>query len=102
MIRGTTLGATLFTHYYPHKVNRIRLGPAGESISIPQEQWRTSPRMAEQFDAILHMGPFSSITLYKLAREKCNDPEWRRMRLSRMQLIDYPDAEGALNRACQQ
>jgi hypothetical protein len=102
MIRGTTLGAALFTHYYPHEVNRIRLGPSGENVPIPKEQWRASPRMEEQFDAILHMGSLSSITRYKLPREKCDDPEWRRMRLGRMQLIDYPDAEAVLRRSCEQ
>jgi hypothetical protein len=50
------------------------------------------PRMDEQFDAILYLGPVSSITIWRgeVSPSLCTDAEYMKMRLSRMALIDPP------------
>ena len=40
----------------------------------------------DQFDAILYLGPQSSITYSTLTASQCADQEYLRMRLGRMQL----------------
>jgi hypothetical protein len=75
LVSGTTLGAA------PLRVFR----------SIPQGE--ESP-MQEQFDAILYLGPPSSITVRRgeIDPALCADPDYMRMRSSRMALVEPPGA----------
>jgi hypothetical protein len=74
LTRNTTLGAAPFGFYRPG-------GNDG-------------PRMDEQFDAILYLGPVSSITIRRgeVSPSLCADAEYMKMRLSRLDLIDPPGA----------
>jgi hypothetical protein len=51
-------------------------------------------RMEDQFDAVLYLGPPSSITIRRseIAPELCADADYMKMRLSRMALIEPPGA----------
>jgi len=44
-------------------------------------------RMEDQFDAVLYLGPPSSITIAPVSPARCADPNYTRMRLQRMALI---------------
>jgi hypothetical protein len=51
-------------------------------------------RMGDQFDAVLYLGPLASITIRRseIAPSLCVDADYMKMRLSRMALMDPPDA----------
>jgi hypothetical protein len=51
-------------------------------------------RMEDQFDAVLYLGPPSSITIRRseIAPELCADADYMKMRLGRMALMDPPGA----------
>ena len=67
IIRGTRLGALDFKYF------------AGMETDPPT-------RMEEQFDAVLYLGPVSSITFGELPAALCTDAEYTKMRLARMAL----------------
>jgi hypothetical protein len=74
LTKMTILGATPFRFYRP-------VGADG-------------PRMDEQFDAILYLGPVSSITIRRgeISPSLCANDTYMKMRLNRMALIDPPTA----------
>ena len=51
-------------------------------------------RMEDQFDAVLYLGPLSSITIRRseIAPSLCADADYMKMRLSRMALLEPPGA----------
>jgi hypothetical protein len=61
----------------------------GSAIWDPAPQ-RRPVRMVEQFDAILYLGPPSSMTAAKLAPALCSDRAYIEMRLGRLSLIPPP------------
>jgi hypothetical protein len=67
IIRGTRLGALDFKYF------------AGMETDPPS-------KMEEQYDAVLYLGPVSSITFAELPAALCTDAEYTRMRLARMAL----------------
>jgi len=74
LIRGTVLGATDFTFYYPSEAMgriAIRDGKPDFSHPIPRDQWRTL-RAEDQFDAVLYPGPESSPEVMP-SPERCAD-----------------------------
>lgn len=75
MTAGTSLGAARFGFY--------RALGVGDEI-----------RMEEQFDAVLYLGPPSSITVRRgeIDPALCGDPDYMKMRLSRMALMEPPGA----------
>jgi len=50
-------------------------------------------RMQDQFDALLYLGPPSSITLSELSRSRCTDENYMKMRLARMALVPWGEYE---------
>jgi hypothetical protein len=66
-VRGTRLGTLDFKYF------------AGMETDPPT-------RMEEQYDAVLYLGPVSSITFSELPAALCVDDEYREMRLARMAL----------------
>ena len=71
ILRGTPLGAEAFARYAP-----------GERVD-----WRSRPA-EEQFDALLYVGPPSTITLSRMSRALCADAAYMKMRLQRISLMD--------------
>lgn len=51
--------------------------------------------MQDQFDAILYIGPKSSMTYSKLTKASCADQEYMQMRLGRMKISAGPNADTA-------
>lgn len=72
LVRGTSLGATSFTAYFP---------PAAIA-GLPQE-WRVP--VEDQFDAVLYVGPLSAMTSMRPIPPRCADPAYAE-RLRRLSL----------------
>jgi hypothetical protein len=68
ILRGTTLGAAIWEP-----------GPQRRPV-----------RMEDQADAILYLGPPSSMTMSKLSPALCSDPVYMKMRLGRLSLVSPP------------
>ena len=84
LLEGTTLGAAPFRTLY--NLN----GP--EFMNV---------RMQDQFDALLYLGPPSSMTLSELPRSRCADEKYMKMRLARMALLPWGKYEiDSLNAFC--
>lgn len=75
LTRGTVIGARGYDYFY------------GELP--PGAYWR-SQRMEDQFDAVLHLGPASSITMSGLSFPRCAAPEYIEMRVRRMTMLGAP------------
>jgi hypothetical protein len=82
ILKGTSLGARDFATYYPFP---IYLRDKDGKIN-PQKPTRPL-HMEEQFDAILYIGPKSSITYSSLSPELCGDQAYLVMRAARRQLF---------------
>jgi hypothetical protein len=75
---------------WPNPSLAILRGTAlGSAIWDPNPQAR-AVRMDEQSDAILYLGPPSSMTTSKLSPALCSDPVYMEMRLRRLGLIPPP------------
>jgi hypothetical protein len=72
ILKGTTLGAAPFGPIYE------LTGPEFELV-----------RLEDQFDALLYLGPPSSITLSKLDKAKCADEKYMKMRIERMGMVPW-------------
>jgi hypothetical protein len=84
ILKGTTLGAAPFGTLYGLN------GPEFHNV-----------RMEDQFDALLYLGPPSSITLSELSKSRCTDESYMKMRLARMALIPWGQYEiNSLNAFC--
>ena len=53
---------------------------------------RYPSRLADQFDAVLYLGPPGEMTLSKLSRALCDDHAYLQMRLARLALIPPPQS----------
>ena len=77
LLHGSVLGAADFAFYYPHEMfinDRVVRALPGQ-------------RMEGQFDALVYLGPRSNFTLSELPRGLCEDPEYMKMRFTRMALL---------------
>jgi hypothetical protein len=64
------------------------------------EPW-DSLRMADQFDALLYLGPPEAITLAPVSRARCGNARYMAMRLARMALVPWGQPQIArLKDAC--
>lgn len=69
-IRGTLIGARPYASFY----------------QIPPAPGWNVVRMEDQFDAVLYLGPASSMTTSRLPAELCRDSDYLKMRLERLAL----------------
>jgi hypothetical protein len=83
ILRGTVLGAVTFPTYYPDG-----LGDATIRFN--------SLRMEDQDDALLYLGPPSTITFGRLPVARCEDAGYMEMRLRRIALM--PNSDGMVER----
>jgi hypothetical protein len=82
MTKGTVLGAADFAVYYPFAAGRVALRN-GKPVPAPREEWRELP-MESQFDAVLHLGAPSSITVVPIPAALCRDAAYMKMRRERL------------------
>ncbi|PYR56405.1 MAG: hypothetical protein DMF91_21960 [Acidobacteria bacterium] len=79
LLRGTVLGATDFAFYYPTSRDPAR-------------------PMEDKFDALLYLGPPSTMSQARLSPTLCADRAYMEMRLGRMALVGVPT--DSLKRYC--
>jgi hypothetical protein len=97
ILHGTLLGAQDFAVYYPFAINLKDKN--GKFVA----QKATRPlRMEEQFDAVLYLGPKSSITYSSLSPELCRDQVYVKMREARLELVTgSPQASAGFKKECE-
>lgn len=83
LIAGTPLGQASFIFYYPDDIYIRRPDDTWEQVKADPKR---SPLMQDQFDAVLYIGPKSSITYSKVSKTLCADAEYMQMRIGRMKL----------------
>lgn len=98
LLRGTQLGALDFGAWWPDARSRFALRD-GKPSPIAEKDWRRL-RMEDQFDAILYLGPPTSITRSELPAAQCADAAWLKMRIDRMTLIGHHDQAKWLKQFC--
>jgi hypothetical protein len=90
MLAGTPLGQASFLFFYPDDIYIRRPDNTWERVKADPKR---SPLMQDQFDAILYIGPKSSMTYSKLTKASCADQEYMQMRIGRMKINAGPNAE---------
>lgn len=84
LLKGTTLGAAPFAPLYELTGSEFN-----------------SVRLEDQFDALLYLGPPSSITQSQLSKDRCSDKHYMQMRLERMGMVPWGKYEiQGLNEMC--
>lgn len=89
VIRGTPLGEASFRSYYPHPMF-VKDGDSVVEIYVDPAR---SPVMQDQFDAILYLGPPSELTWSQLSPGLSSDPEYVKMRSSRLVWAGIPGVD---------
>jgi hypothetical protein len=98
-VRGTVLGAADYARYFFPGNDRFAMRD-GKLVPIPRSEWRQLAA-EEQFEAVLYLGPPSSIVVSTWTRELCADAEYMKMRMERIVLAGIPPSEGdALRTHC--
>jgi hypothetical protein len=97
-LRGTVLGAADFQFFVSAISNRFAVKD-GKLAPLARDQWR-SLRMEEQFDALLYLGPPSSITIARLPAQLCADAAYMKMRLRRLEAYGPKDSAEGLRQYC--
>ncbi|MGF6575132.1 hypothetical protein ABH945_007261 [Paraburkholderia sp. GAS333] len=85
-IEGTQLGISSFRSYYPHPLF-VRDGDGLVELYVDAA---LSPVMEKQFDAILYLGPPSELTWSQLSPGLSADPEYLKMRSTRLAWAGIP------------
>lgn len=100
LTRGTAVGAQDFDTYGASLGIAGRFGVQdGRLVPVPREEWRTL-RMEDQFDAVLYLGPPTSMTQATIQRRLCQDARFMAERLERLQRFAPPSEVVAFRRAC--
>ena len=81
MLSGTVLGAQDFAFYYPYETSQTKDGKT--SFIMP----RQGLHMENEFDALLYLGPTSTITYSEPSAELCADPAYVTMRIQRLSFM---------------
>lgn len=81
-LRGTILGVQDYGFYYSGVVMMKMVNGKSQFFKVKPGQ-----RMEEQFDALLYLGPISTVTYSELTVEQCSDSAYVEMRKHRMAFI---------------
>jgi hypothetical protein len=95
VLRGTALGAADFSSYYPRP---LLVRTDGTPVETPSAR-RPLP-MEEQFDALLYLGPQSTITRSQLTAATCGDARYMEMRMGRLTLMGMQPGIDRLKKQC--
>ena len=86
------MGQASFLFYYPDDIYIRRPDNTWERVKADPKR---SPLMQDQFDAVLYIGPKSSVTYSKVSKQMCADQEYMQMRIGRMRISAGPNAASA-------
>ena len=98
LIRNTPLGVASSVTYFARSSPVIR-GRGGLQETL-QPDLTAVPPMQEVVDAVLYLGPPSSITQSRLTRELCADPAYLKMREERLSEFGSPGPVAAFRAEC--
>jgi hypothetical protein len=98
VLRDTRLGMLDSAMFWSSDMPRFAMRE-GRPSPLPREQWRVLP-MQEMFDALLYLGPTSTITTAKLPAALCEDTAYRQMRRRRMLLLNHQAQADQFDRDC--
>jgi len=98
LLRGTRLGMRDAATFWSTEMSRFAMRD-GKPSPLPSEQWRVLP-MQDLFDALLYLGPASTITTAKLPAAVCADTAYREMRRHRMLLLNHKAEADQFDRDC--
>lgn len=100
VLQGTKLGAMSFESYSRGLGSDTRFAvQAGRFVQLPREQWQTM-RMEDQFNAILYLGPPSSMNNVAVPPALCQDSQFMTSRLQRIARFSPPVEVDNLKKAC--
>lgn len=94
--RGTSLGAEDFAAFVPNRPRMRRQGDA--LVPLPRDAWRVVP-VEEQVDAVLYLGPASTMSEVVIPARACATPGFLEERLRRIALTGLPSLEADRLRA---
>jgi hypothetical protein len=97
-MQGTTLGEKDFGSYSRGLGTRFAV-KSGQLVPLPPAEWRMM-RMQDQFNALLYLGPPSSMTTITAPAALCRDPEFVKNRLHRLVLAGPPVEVENFKKAC--
>jgi hypothetical protein len=99
-LRGTTLGAKDFGMYNRGLGNGTRFAVRnGQLVPLPRDEWKMMS-MEEEFDALLYLGPPSSMTNVTIPAARCHDSQFMNARLQRLARFGPPVEVDNLKKAC--
>jgi hypothetical protein len=99
-MRGTTLGARDFGMYSRGLGDGTRFAVRnGQLVQTPREEWKMM-RMEDQFNALLYLGPPSSMTNVTIPAALCQDLQFINNRLQRLTRFAPPVEIDKFKRAC--
>lgn len=100
IVYGTTLGAANFERFNRGLGDGTRFAVRnGQLIPVRREEWKTM-RMEDQFNALLYLGPPSSMTDAPMPVALCQDTRFVKTRLQRLALFGPPMEVDNFKRAC--
>jgi hypothetical protein len=100
ILRDTTLGARDFATYSDGFGFGSRFGVRdGQLVVLPREEWQTL-RMEDQFDAVLYLGPPSTMTTLTVPAELCQDSEFVTRHLQRLSRSGPPAEVQNFKKVC--
>jgi hypothetical protein len=100
LLRGTTWGERDFGLYSRGLGDGSRFGVKGNQlVTVPREEWKMM-RMEDQFDALLFLGPPTSMTTITVPAALCADADFVRRRVERLTRFGPPGALQNFSKAC--
>jgi hypothetical protein len=97
-LRGTNLGAKDFGTYWQGLGARFAVRD-GQFVPLPRAEWKTMP-IENEFDALLYLGPTSSMTNATIPAALCQDSQFVNTRLHRLARFGPPVEVDRFKRAC--
>jgi hypothetical protein len=98
--RATTLGAMDFAAFNRGLGDGTRFAVRnGQLVPVPREAWQMM-RMEDQFDALLYLGPPSSLTNASVSAALCQDQRFFTERLERLTRFAPPPEVENFKKAC--
>lgn len=98
--RGTTLGATDFAAFSGGIGDGTRFAVRnGQLVPLARDAWQTM-RMEDEFDALLYLGPPSSLTYAPVDPALCKDSQFVTKRLDRLTRFAPPPEIENFKKAC--
>jgi hypothetical protein len=100
LLRGTTLGAKDFGLYNPGLGDGTRFSVQGSQlVAVPRDEWKMM-RMEDQFDALLYLEPPASMTTASVPAALCQDADFVKRRLERLNRFGPPVEVQNFKKAC--